>query len=140
MRMCPDFKKISYDKLNAKQREIYNFQRVSAVLAELGYATIKLQDDWQGADFLAIPFDDKKESLKVQLKGRATIRTKYHGKQLNICFEYKETGVWYLYPHDKVYDKLAPKINGRLWSNEGIRSYPKLSKEMLELLNEYRLV
>ena len=50
--------RINYDDLNAKQKEIYNFQKVTALkvaalLADCGFNCIKLSDDWQGADFLA---------------------------------------------------------------------------------------
>ena len=44
--------RIVYDELNAKQKEIYNFQKVAALLANYGFNCIKLDDDWQGADFL----------------------------------------------------------------------------------------
>jgi len=45
--------KIEYSSLNAKQKEIYNFQKVASLLADYGFNCIKLADDWQGADFLA---------------------------------------------------------------------------------------
>jgi hypothetical protein len=45
--------KVSYDNLNSKQKEIYNFQKVAGLLADYGFNCIKLADDWQGADFLA---------------------------------------------------------------------------------------
>ena len=48
-------KHIGYNELNAKQKEIYNFQKVAAILADYGFNCIKLTDDWQGADFLALP-------------------------------------------------------------------------------------
>ena len=79
------FKKIKYSLLNAKQKENYNFQKVSAVLADYGYTCIKLSDDWNGADFLANHVDGI-TLLRVQLKGRLTFATKYLGKDLWICF------------------------------------------------------
>ena len=45
--------KINYGELNARQKEIYNFQKVASLLADYGFNCIKLSDDWQGADFLA---------------------------------------------------------------------------------------
>ncbi len=65
------FTKIDYQKLNTRQQETYNFQKVSAVLAEYGFATIKLNDDWANADFIAQHIDAE-TYLKVQLKGRLT--------------------------------------------------------------------
>ena len=62
-----NFKKIIYSKLNSRQKENYNYQKVSSVLADYGFQTIKLSDDWKGADFLA-QHTDGKTSLKIQLK------------------------------------------------------------------------
>ena len=63
-------KRITYDELNSKQKEIYNFQKVVALLADYGFNCIKLDDDWQGADFLAY-HKDGTTTLKVQLKSRS---------------------------------------------------------------------
>ena len=59
--------KVKYKELTAKQKEIFNFQKVAAQLADYGFNCIKLDDDWKGADFLAYHKDG--ETLKVQLKG-----------------------------------------------------------------------
>lgn len=50
-------RRISYNALNARQKENFNFQKVSAVLADYGFVTLRLCDDWQGADFLAQHID-----------------------------------------------------------------------------------
>jgi hypothetical protein len=71
---------IEYDALNAKQKENYNFQKVSAVLADYGFVTFRLNDDWQGADFIALHVYGK--TLKVQLKSRLDFDKKYMGKEL----------------------------------------------------------
>jgi len=97
--------KIKYEKLNARQKETYNFQKVSAVFADFGFTTIKLSDDWLGSDFIAISFDGAKY-LKVQLKSRLSFYKKYKGKGIFICFFDRPTNRWYLYPHDKVLNKL----------------------------------
>ncbi|SVD57416.1 uncharacterized protein METZ01_LOCUS410270, partial [marine metagenome] len=47
------FEKINYRKLNARQKENYNYQKISSILAEYGFSTIRLSDDWQSADFIA---------------------------------------------------------------------------------------
>src|SRR5437762_2637158 len=59
--------KISYARLNARQKENYNFQKISAVLAEYGYVTFRFSDDWSGADFIAVHLSG--DVLRVQLKG-----------------------------------------------------------------------
>jgi hypothetical protein len=45
------FEKVSYESLNSKRKEAYNFQKVSGVLAEYGFLTIRLSDDWKGQIF-----------------------------------------------------------------------------------------
>ena len=76
-----ELRRIDYDSLNGKQKEIYNFQKSAAVLADYGFNCIKLADDWQGADFLAY-HKDGDETLRVQLKARLTIDRKYCGRGL----------------------------------------------------------
>ena len=76
------FKRIKYNTLNARQKESYNFQKVSSILADYGFTTIKLADDWQGADFLAQHMDGK-QIIKIQLKGRLTVDKKYLKKVIN---------------------------------------------------------
>ena len=49
------FKKVSYSKLNSKQKENFNFHNLASVLATFGFNSIWLNDDVQGADFLAVP-------------------------------------------------------------------------------------
>lgn len=101
-----NFKRINHSKLNARQQESFNFQKVSAALADFGYSTMKLSDDWAGADFIAIHFKNK-PILKIQLKGSITFSTKYLYKDLFICFEDKRTSTWYLFPHGKLCEKFS---------------------------------
>lgn len=129
--------KIEYKNLNAKQKESYNFQKVSAVLADYGYTTILLADDWQGADFIAMHISGD-EFMKVQLKGRLTFDKKYLGKDLMICFP--EGDDWYLYPHDQVIEDLQKTnnfANSSSWIDKGWYSWnspaPKAILESLEM-------
>ena len=39
------FEKVPYKSLAAKQKELFNFQKIAATLADLGYNCIKLADD-----------------------------------------------------------------------------------------------
>lgn len=41
-------KKVNYRELNAKQKELFNFQKLAAVMADYGFNCIRLSDDWQG--------------------------------------------------------------------------------------------
>jgi hypothetical protein len=61
--------KIDPTNINSRQKENYNFLKVSAVLADYGFNTMRLSDDWQGADFIAVHIDGE-TFLKVQLKSR----------------------------------------------------------------------
>lgn len=90
--------KVNYNKLNSKQKENYNFHKVAAALAEYGYNSMRLNDDWQGADFIAVNGD---EMLKIQLKGRFTISHKYKHKDIYVAFI--ENGKVKLYYHDDAY-------------------------------------
>ena len=133
---------IRYDDLNAKQKEIYNFQKIAAALADYGFNCIKLQDDWLGADFLAY-HKDSSQTLRVQLKGRATIEKKYWGRDLYIAFPFPDDGrrVWYLVPHDELValsDEHTNWLNTRSWE-EGKYSSLSLKPQLREALEPYKL-
>lgn len=92
-------KKIKYSQLNARQKEDYNFLKISAVLADYGFMSLRVNDDWQGADFIAIHIHGA-SILRVQLKGRLTVEKKYKGKDIWIAFPDKgdKREGWYLLP------------------------------------------
>lgn len=132
-------KKIKYTDLNSRQQENYNFQKVSAILADYGFSTIRLNDDWQGADFIANHIDGK-TFLKAQLKGRFTIDKKYIGKEIYVCFRYKND--WYLYPHDIIMQQLSEYSNfqnTKSWIDTGSIHNGSPSTRDLEMLVEYKL-
>jgi len=132
-------KKILYETLNSRQQETYNFQKISAVLADFGYLTIRLSDDWNGADFIAQHFETK-EFLKVQLKGRLCFYAKYQDKDLCICF--REAGFWYLYPHDELLSKVlsAGMMKGtKSWDELGGYSFPSIPRQLEEAIVAYRI-
>jgi hypothetical protein len=113
--------KVDYKTLNARQKENYNFHKVASALAEYGYNSMRLNDDWQGADFIAIKGE---EMIKVQLKGRFTIDKKYLGKEIYIAFI--EDGVIKIYDHDVVVNSLSGSIlETESWNITGNYSWPK---------------
>lgn len=133
------FERISYQKLNSRQREAYNFQKLSAVLADYGFLTIRLSNDWRGADFIAQHFDGIR-FLKVQLKGRPAFAKKYCGRDLYICFPHDKS--WYLYRHDDVLNRLLKAgMVGRTrsWHSGGAYSFPRLTKHLEAILRRYRI-
>lgn len=137
--MAIQLTKIKYARLNARQKENYNFLKLSAVLADYGYMTMRLSDDWQGADFIAQHIDGG-TFLKVQLKSRLTFEKKYGRKDLYIAFGHK--GDWYLFPHDEVLERVLAKTSvgsTRSWTKQGAYSFPTLSKRLLALLESYKI-
>jgi hypothetical protein len=101
---------------------------------------MRLTDDWQGADLIAQHIDGE-TFLRIQLKGRLTFRAKYRGKHLFIA--YPEGEDWYLYPHDDLLDKIfvgtdiiADTVS---WRERGGYSIGKLSNEMRQLLEPYKI-
>ena len=133
------FQRIDPDKLNGRQKEIYNFQKSAALLADYGFNCIKLTDDWQGADFLAYHFDGK-TTLKVQLKSRLTIDRKYSGQELWMIFP--SGGTWYLVPHDELVDLVGQTtnwLNTTSWQKHGGYSSANPSPALLGELRPFAL-
>ncbi len=130
---------IRYADLNLRQKENYNFQRFSGVLAKYGFVTMRLSDDWHGADFLAQHIDGK-TLLLVQLKSRFAIAQKYIGKNLYICFLLKSA--WYPYPHDMLVDwvlKYTNIGNTHSWKQQKHYSVPSPSLHLAGELEKYWL-
>lgn len=137
------FERIDYQELNSRQQEAYNFQKVSAVLADFGFVTIPLSNDWNGADFIA-QCRDGITFLKVQLKSRLTFDKKYCGKQLYICFRdgIHDHDPWYVYDHDEFLKEVD--ANGKIRESETWKAgkpyhFPTLSAHLKGQLNEYRI-
>lgn len=130
--------KIAYQDLNARQKENFNFQKVSAVLADYGFVTFRLSDDWQGADFIALHVTGA--VLRVQLKSRLAFYKKYQGKDLHVAFGHGDA--WYLYPHDELLEKVLHQTSiGKTssWRERGGYSFAGLSGDLLQLLAAYRI-
>lgn len=133
------FKKIAYDKLNARQREQFNFQKIAATLADYGFNCIKLSDDWQGADFLAYHVDGT-TTLRVQLKSRVAIMQKYCGKNIWMAFPHDE--VWYLIEHDRLVEKVGANttwLTSSAWLDGHEYKSKSINPELLASLADYKL-
>ena len=119
-----EFQRIDPDGLTARQKEIYNYQKAAAILADYGFNCIKLSDDWQGADFLADHMSGK-QTLRVQLKSRLAVNRKYENKDLWMIFP--EAGNWYLILHDELLRILAGStraLESKSWRENGDYNYP----------------
>ena len=134
--------KIKYEDLSARQKEQFNFQKVAATLAEYGFNCIKLDDDWQGADFLAY-HKNGFQTLKVQLKSRLSIYRKYEGKDLWMCFPVNRASgrSWYLIPHDKLVEivgQRTPWLETSSWES-GAYSSANPSRELLDGIADFEI-
>lgn len=131
--------KIKYGLLKAKQKENYNYQKLSGVLADYGFVTMRLSDDWQGADLIAQHIDGD-TFLKIQLKGRLTFCDKYLRKSIHIAFPYGD--VWFLYPHDELLERIHGLRGIKLtqtWTRKGEYSFSVPSKLLRQLLKPYEI-
>ncbi len=130
---------VEYQDLNARQKEIYNFQKVSAELADFGFNCIKLADDWQGADFLAY-HKDGLETLKIQLKPRVYVAEKYCDKELYVAFPI--IGIWHLIEHDELLELVGKHtvwLNSDAWKNTRAYSSGSPNRELSAALSKYAL-
>jgi hypothetical protein len=132
--------KISYDNLNARQRENYNFQKVAARLADYGFNSLRLSDDWQGADFIACHIGGD-IFLKVQLKSRLFIDKKYLGKNIHIAFLAAEK--CYVYPHDEMVQAIRDlgvlNEKAAVWRDQGYRHWNKPPRWASDFLCKYEV-
>ena len=105
------------------------------MLAEYGFVTFRLSDDWAGADFIGVHYSGS--VLRVQLKSRLTFEKKYLGNELYVAFAAGET--WYLYPHDELLSQVldATNIGSTDSWKSGIYSWPRLSKQLEKMLAPY---
>ena len=133
------FKRINYETLNPRQKENYNFQRISGILAKHGFSTIRLSDDWNGTDFIALHVDGI-SILRVQLKTRVYFRKSYTKKNLWICF--REGDDMYFFPHDEVLKQFLDSgrvMHGSESWDKGGYSFPNIARWMKPLLKIYRI-
>jgi hypothetical protein len=136
---CALFERVRYDSLKARQKELFNFQKIAATLADYGFNCIKLADDWQGADFLAYHINGT-TTLKIQLKSRLTIDGKYCDKDIWMAFPHE--GYWYLIKHDRLLEKVGQQtdwLNSVSWKDMRGYSSVSINAGLLESLSEDRL-
>jgi hypothetical protein len=135
------FDKIEYATLNARQQENFNFHKIAARLADYGYNALRLSDDFEGADFIALHIDGE-TLLRVQLKGRLCFDKKYYGKGLHIAF--RDGDDVYVYPHDTLREEISQagfddKSKSEKWLQDGSRSWPQVPNKLRPLLNTYKI-
>lgn len=124
--------------LNPKAKEMYNFHKVAALLADYGYTSMWLNDDWNGADFIAVHIDGVSD-IKVQLKGGISFAHKYRNKNLYICFIDGLSGATYLYPHDEILNQVEPRISDKKWQEQGTYFQTRLTTRFADILSPFKL-
>jgi hypothetical protein len=132
------FAPVDYSALNSRQKENYNFQKISAALADYGYATLRLSDDWNGADFIAQHINGT--ILSVQLKSRLGFYKRYIGKGLYIAFPFENE--WYLYDHDELLNIILKSTSigsTESWVKRGRYSFPRIPKQLHRFLEPYKV-
>ena len=133
------FQPIKYNELNARQKENYNFHKIAGLLADYGYNCLRLNDDWQGADLIAVHVDGE-IFLRIQVKGRFVLEKKYERRNIHIAF--LAGNDCYVYPHDEVLGHVLDRgeINETSsWRNNGLYSWPSLPKWASEILSAYKV-
>jgi hypothetical protein len=134
------FSKIRYSKLDARQKENFNYQWISGAMATYGYHTYRIPDDWLGADFIARNMKTGRK-IKVQLKGRMHFAKKYIGKNIWIAFRHKDRA--YCYPHDKLlnqYRSVNPMRISKAWNrNKREVHWPAPTKIQMKFLAPYEI-
>lgn len=133
------FVRVAYAELNARQKENRNYLKVASKLADYGYNSLRISDDWQGADFIAYHVSGS-DFLKVQLKGRLTISAKYQAKDIHIAFMAGDA--CFVYPHDEIMDAVVAtgKITDTAaWKNTKAYDWPSIPKWAREFLKPYSI-
>ena len=127
---------IEYSSLKAKAQENYNFLKMAAILADYGYNCLWLNDDWNGADCIAMHIDGISD-FKIQLKGGISFAQKKRKKNLFIAFF--ELGDLYIYPHDVVLDQVKSVISDQTWLAKGTYFQTKITKKFSETIAPYKV-
>lgn len=137
------FRRIEFRALNSRQKENYNFAKLSSVMADYGFNLLRLSDDWNGADAIAVHISGKNH-LRVQLKGTGLVLgEKYRSKSIWIACKSKSQE-WYMYPHDEVLAHAGKKLSflkTDAWRSGRYYTWPDIPKEIRDYLERkgYRL-
>ncbi len=127
--------KIDYRRLNARQKELYNFQELAGCFADYGYNCIWLSDDWQGAGFLACHIDGATVP-HVQLKARLVPNRKDIGKGPYVAL--RSADDFHPYRHDALLERVMDAEKSG-WKDHGARSWPVLPKWAATFLDDCRV-
>ena len=129
--------KKEYMKFDSRSKEAFNTAQLAAVLARGQEYLLPLRFDSNGADVLAYN-PATNVSRPIQIKARATVDSRYRGKNLWIAFPHWVTEGkqdWYLILHDDLLELWGQeKLQGR-----SIYSVNSPSRELLSALTPYSI-
>lgn len=135
--------RICYSALNHKQREVYHYHKVSAILADYGFQCTWLIDDWRGADFVAVGVDGTARLIQLKSGGYEINKKFCEYKDLWMLFQQRED--WYLIKHCdlvKKADETTNQLNGKAWKEDGRFVIPRanpLPSPLEEALRNYKI-
>lgn len=131
------FQKVRFADLSDRLKRNFNYQKVSAVLADYGFATFWISED--GADFLAIHKDGGVRSVrKVLIKEWITIADECRGKDIWIAAPHARG--WFIYPHDamlELIEAVEPFKCAASWQTDKLHSWQSPSNALLDTLAPY---
>ena len=122
---------------NSKQA--CKFQKLSDILADHGFMTIRLSNDWRNTDFIALQINGTR-FFKVHLKKRLYFSKNYAGKNIYIAFP--TDNIWYFYPHDETLAFLLQEATAGTtgsWKENGVYQFHTMSADIWQLMAKYRL-
>jgi len=119
---------VNYDDLGSKAKEVYNFAKTAAILADYGFDCQWIHNDSHGADMSARHLSGV--NFDIQLKGRPTIAKKYMGKNIWIAYIDREHNEFCMYNHDEAVEifESAGKAETKSWEVGGQYSFSQTKK------------
>lgn len=129
--------KTEYMKFDDRSKEAFNTAQLGAVLARGQEYLLPLRFDSNGADVLAYN-PGTNATRAIQIKARATIDSKYLGKNIWIAFPHwinNDRQYWYVVPHDT----FVALWDVKKFAIRGVRSTRTPSKKLLIELAEFRV-
>jgi len=135
------FERVDYRELNPFQKQAYNRQKASAVLADFGFETQIVEESPGGADLIV--YHQSGESFNVRVRPRPGFWREHLNRRIVICCRGEHEATWYLYPHDILFSKARAVSQfdaTEAWVTTGKYHFPPpFSAWLLDLLKPYRL-
>ena len=122
-----------YESFSSKEKESYNISKLISLMADYGYLEhMRVNGDKEGADIIFYRSSDC-SVLKIQVKGRMTLKKNYSNKDLFVAFpgRSEDKTCWHIYNHDELLIKVLEASNiseTESWNTHGSYSWPRIPK------------